>query len=169
MICVCAMRTPGSPAELERRRRLAVRRLQEGYSPGEVAAVLGVDLRSIRRWRSAVDVGGPAALASRAGAGRRPKLDHTQVKVVHRWLSQSPIEWGFDTELWTAGRVAELIRRAWEVHFNRRYLCAWLQANGYTPQKPQRVPRERDERVIAGWRREVWPRIQKKCVASGET
>jgi transposase len=163
------MRTTGSPAELERRRRLAVHRVNEGYSPAEIADVFGVDVRSIRRWLAAFRRGGTMALTASYGAGRPPKLDHTQVKIVHRWLSRSPIEMGFDSELWTAGRVVELIRQAWDITFNHRYLCSWLRANGYTPQKPQRVPRERDEQVIAGWRNEAWPRIQKKRVGNSET
>ena len=162
MVCGRAMRTIGTPAELERRRRLAVRRVKDGYSPAEIADVLGVDCRSVRRWVAAARLGGAKALKASDGAGRPAKLDHTQVKVVHRWLSRCPTECGFDTELWTAGRLAAMIRQAWDVSFNRRYLCDWLRANGYTPQKPERVPRERDQRAIAAWREEAWPRIQKK-------
>jgi transposase len=162
------MRTPGNSAELERRRRLAVRRLRQGFSTSEVAAFLEVDPRSVRRWAAACSESGSAGLASRAAPGRPGKLDYAQEKVVHRWLAQSPQELGFATDLWTTRRLATLIRDAWGVAFNARYLCDWLGRRGYTPQKPQRVPRERDERLIRGWRRRDWPRIQKKCVTSGE-
>lgn len=162
MVCGHSMRTIGSPSELERRRRLAVRRVNDGYSPIEVAAFLGVETRSVRRWVAAARDGGRRALRARSGAGRPPKLDHTQTKIVCRWLDQSPIELGYENDLWTAGRLADLIRETWEVDFNRRYLATWLRARGYTPQKPQRVPRERDEQAIATWRAETWPSVQKK-------
>jgi transposase len=152
---------------LERRRRLAVCRVGEGYAPAEVAEFLAVDPRSVRRWVAAARRGGRRALRPRTGAGRPPKLDHTQTKIVDRWLARPPLDLGFETDLWTAGRLAALIRETWDVRFNRRYLAAWLRARGYTPQKPQRVPRERDEQAIAAWRAETWPRVQKKRAAAG--
>ena len=47
------MRPPGTPEKLERRRHRAVALLGERYSPGEVARMIGVDRRSVRRWKAA--------------------------------------------------------------------------------------------------------------------
>ena len=47
------MRSMGSPRELEQRRYRALALLQKGLSPVEVAQRLGVDRRSVRRWKSA--------------------------------------------------------------------------------------------------------------------
>ena len=47
------MRPFGSPEELCHRRQRAMRLLQQGYSPFEVARMLGVDRRSVRRWNAA--------------------------------------------------------------------------------------------------------------------
>ena len=49
---------------------------------------------------------------------------------------------GFDTELWTCRRLGQLIGEEWDVHMNVRYLAQWLRQRGFTPQKPQRIPRE---------------------------
>jgi transposase len=155
--------------ELERRRLLAVRRFREGLSTDEIAAFLEVTPRSVRRWLAAHEEHGRSAVMAKAAPGRPPKLNHTQEKIVMRWLSGSPLEQGFTTELWTAKRLSQLIHQAWEVSFNHRYLCDWLGQHGYTPQKPQRVPRERDEQIIRGWCRHDWPRIQKKCTRSVAT
>ena len=46
------MRPFGSPEELERRRTRAVALLEDGYQPVEVAHMLGVDRRSVRRWNA---------------------------------------------------------------------------------------------------------------------
>jgi transposase len=81
------MRTIGTSAELERRRRLAVRRVAEGYAIDEVADFLGVDPSSVRRWVRAVRAAGPAGLAARPTPGRPPKLARWQEKAVGRWLS----------------------------------------------------------------------------------
>src|SRR5512135_1071829 len=137
------MRPPGSPAELERRRFLAVHRICEGYTSEEVADFLGVDPSSVRRWVAAFRSWDAAGLATRPAAGRPPKLTTTQEKIVRRWLADNPTDHGFATELWTAPRLALLIEQEFGVHYHPDYLTTWLRQRGYTPQLPRRMPRER--------------------------
>src|SRR5512135_1271957 len=92
------MRDTGSPAELERRRLLAVQRVLQGYSSEEVAELLGVDPRSVRRWVAAYRGQGERGLLSRPASGRPLKLTLLQEKIVRRWLADSPMEHGFETE-----------------------------------------------------------------------
>jgi transposase len=152
---------------LERRRHLAVRRLLEGYSTEEVSDFLGVDPSSVRRWRAAFREGGLRGLGARPVPGRSPKLTHTQEKIVLRWLADSPTEHGFATELWSCPRLARLIAAEWEIRFNPRYLSDWLRRRDVTPQRPRRVPREREDRAIAHWLARDWPRIKKRPAGRG--
>jgi transposase len=161
------MRHPGSPSELEHRRQLAVQRALDGYSTQEVAEFLGVDDRSVRRWVAAFRARGAVALAARPAPGRPPKLTRTQEKVVRRWLSDSPTEHGFQTELWTGRGLAGLIEQEWGIQLHPRYVAAWLRARGYSPQKPQRVPRQRDPAGIGDWLARDWPRIKKRRGGKG--
>lgn len=156
------MRSPGSAAELERRRLLAVRRVLDGYPIEEVADFIGVHRTTVSRWVAAFRAQGTAGLSVGASPDRPRKLTATQEKVVLRWLSDDPTEHGFPTALWTAERLGRLIERELDVTFNPRYLSAWLRDRGLTPQKPQRVPRERDPKAIAEWLASDWPRIKKK-------
>jgi len=89
-------------------------------------------------------------------------LTPTQEKIVGRWLAGNPTEHGFATELWTAPRLALLIEQEFGIRFHPDYLTAWLRRRGYTPQKPRRVHRERDDEAIAGWLARDWPRIKKR-------
>lgn len=161
------MRDKGSPEEHEHRRLLAVQRVLEGYSTEEVAEFLGVDPRSVRRWVAAYREQGERGLISRPVPGRPPKLTHTQEKIVRRWLAESPRQHGFETELWTASRVGQLIQEEFGIRLNSRYLSAWLRDRDFTPQKPQRVPRERDPVAIAAWLESDWPRIKKRLGDKG--
>jgi transposase len=163
------MRTEGSPTVLEYRRRLAVQRVEDGYSIGEVADFLGVDRRSVRRWVAAFRQHGADGLAAHPVPGRPPKLTPTQEKVVRRWLADNPTEHGFATELWTAPRLSALIEQEFDIHFHPDYLTAWLRRRGYTPQKPRRVHRERDDEAIAAWLAKDWPRIKKRHVDEAPT
>jgi transposase len=160
------MRTIGSPAELERRRRLAVRRVRDGYTTAEVAAFLGVDPSTVRRWRLAARAG-PRGLAARPVPGRPPKLARWQQKVVGRWLGEPATVFGFPSAWWTCPRLAGLIADEFGVGLHPGYLSAWLRARGFTPQRPRPVPRERDEAAIAGWLEGDWPRIKRGRAAGG--
>ena len=155
------MRPHGSGPELERRRQLAVRRVLSGYTQMEVAQFLDVHLRSVQRWMQAYRESGRAGLKARPASGRPPKLSAAQERRVLSWFRNSPRSFGFPTELWTAGRVVEVIRRKFHTEFHPHYISQWLVRRRITPQKPERQARERDAREVRRWRREEWPRIKK--------
>ena len=159
------MRTRGSAEELERRRRLAVQRVHEGNTPVQVAYFLGVHPSSVRTWWKAYQQQGDAGLAAKPHPGRQPKLTPAREVQVVSWLRKNPKSFGFATELWTAPRIAEVIKRKWDVDFHPRYLNAWLTERDITPQKPQKKPKERDDDAIARWQTYQWPRIQNARVA----
>jgi transposase len=144
------------------RRKAVAQVIEEGHPVSDVADLLGVTTRSVRRWLSAFKSDGELGLESRPHTGRTCKLTARQEAEVLSWLEQNPVDWGFATQRWTARRIAELIDRHFSVRMNHRYLNAWLAARGITPQIPARVPRERDESLIARWVKYEWPRL-KKC------
>src|SRR5512135_3398561 len=112
------MRSAGSPAVLEYRRSLAVQRVAAGYSTQEAADFLGVDPSSVRRWLAACRHHGGDSLRTQPVPGRSPKLTTTQEKIVLRWLSDLPTEYGFTTDLWSAPRLAHLIEQEFDAHFH---------------------------------------------------
>lgn len=163
------MRSVGSGPLVSYRRGLGVQRLSEGYSTQEVADFLEVDPRTVRRWWAAYQHRGIEGLTAwpGKGPGRPAQLTSTQEKIVLRWLSDPPTEHGFPTDLWSAPRLAQLIAQEFGVHFNPDYLGPWLRQRGYTPQKPQRVHRERDDAAIAQWLARDWPRIKQNARRRG--
>ena len=163
------MRTRGSPIVLEYRRRLAIQRIHEGYSIEEVADFLDVDPSSVRRWVATFRRHGAEGLAARPVPGRPPKLSSTQEKIVCRWLADDPTEHGCATELWTADDLVRLIKREWGIRLNPDYLTTWLRRRDFTPQKPRRKARERDDEAIARWLEKDWPRIKKRRAGGAHT
>jgi transposase len=156
------MRSKGSAAELEARRRLAVQRVTEGWKRADVAAFLGVHPETVAEWVRAHRAGGDAALAAKPHPGRQPFLTPAQEKQALGWLADKPTAHGFRTDLWTARRVAELIRRRFGVEYHPHYLREWLTKRGYTPQKPARRARQRDQAAIDRWLKTGWRRIKKR-------
>lgn len=155
------MRPPGSPEELERRRHRALAMLHDGMMPVEVARKLGVDRRSVRRWRASFDQEGARALAAKPAPGRPPKLGIRDRKKLERELLRGAQAHGYRTDLWTCPRVAELIRRRFGVRYHVDHVSRLLHALGWSPQKPERRARERDDPAIRRWVKEEWPRVKK--------
>jgi transposase len=156
------MRSKGSASELEARRRIAVDKVCGGWTQAQVAEFLGVHTVTVAKWMARHRAKGSAGLAAKPAPGRPRFLTPAQERQVLRCLADKPTEHGFRTDLWTARRVAELIRRRFEVNYHPNYLREWLSKRGYSPQKPRRRPKQRNQSVIDRWVAEDWPEIQKK-------
>jgi transposase len=156
------MRSKGSPLELEQRRRLAVRRVRDGWAQKEVAAFLGVSERAVGRWVAAWRAHGDGGLRAQPHPGGPARLTADQELEALACLHQPATAFGFPTALWTARRVARVIADRFGVAFHPDYLRAWLRARGYSPQKPARRARERDRQAVERWAAEQWLRLQKK-------
>jgi transposase len=156
-------------AEQEARRRLAVQKVLGGRTPTDVADFLGVHVETVRKWVRAHHAGGDDALAAKPHPGRTPFLTGDQEQRVLGWLTRKPSEFGFSTDLWTARRVAELIRQKLGVAYHPSYLREWLTRRGYSPQKPAKRAKEQNPEAVGRWVREDWPRIQKKRPTSVPT
>jgi len=156
------MRPRGTSQWLEERRRRAVVLLAKGLQPVEVAHQLGVDRRSVRRWKAASRTRGEAALKARPAPGRPCRLDAKAQQRLVRLLLKGARAAGFATDLWTCPRVARLIQERFGVRYHVDHLGRLLHGLGFSPQKPQRRALERDEAAIAHWIKHDWPRIKKK-------
>jgi transposase len=161
------MRPTGSPEELEHRRLRALALLDEGLLPSEVARRVGVDRRSVRRWKAAARRKGEAGVRARAAPGRPPKLKLAQKRRLEALLLKGPLASGFDTDLWTCPRVAEVIQQRFGVDYHVDHVGRLLHDLGWTPQKPARRAIERDEQAIRRWIRQDWPRVKKTPGAAG--
>jgi len=155
------MRTKGSAAELEQRRRLAVRLLEQGLNGTQVAKALGVSNAAVTRWKQAWQKGGEKALAAKPHPGGRARLTAAQRRRLARLLLKGPRAHGYATELWTLQRVAEVIAVTFGVEYTIGHVWRILRAMDWTCQKPERRARQRDEEAIRRWRLEDWPRIKK--------
>jgi len=155
------MRPTGSPLELERRRLRAVNLLEQGFSPVEVARQVGVDRRSVRRWKSATRRGGSAAVAAKPAPGRPRRLAARDLSRLRRMLMKGALAAGLPTDLWTCPRVSWLIQQRFDVNYHPAHVSRLLHGLGFSPQKPTRRALERDEERIQAWIKQDWPRVKK--------
>ena len=147
---------------MEAVRRRAVQLVLDGRTQAAVAVASGVHSVTLAKWMARHRAAGNEGLAAKP-TPRRPRFLPPRARsAVRRWLAQKPTSHGFPTDLWTTRRVAELIRRRFNVSFHPNYLRAWLNQRGYSPQRPTRRPRQRNDATITHWVANDWPRIQKK-------
>jgi transposase len=164
------MRPKGTPQELANRRRLAVTRVREGYSPAEVARFLGVHVRSVYRWLAdARDYGDRAGLNPKLHLGPKPRLDIEQELDVLIWLEYPASRHGFPTDGWTAPRIAAMIERHFGVRYHPRYVNQWLRERGVTPQKPLLKAREQDPDEVRRWLAQDWEQLRRQAERDGAT
>jgi transposase len=156
------MRPFGSPAQLEHRRLQAVALFDAGAAPVDIARKLGVDRRSVRRWKASYLKAGSNAIKAKPVPGRPAKLDARDKRGLIRALARGARRAGYPTDLWTGPRVVGLIRQKFGVGYHSRYVPRLLRSLGLSPQKPERRARERDEEAIRRWVKVEWPRLKKK-------
>lgn len=159
------MRPYGSPGQLEQRRLHAIALLDKGLPPVEIAARVKVDRRSVRRWKASFLKQGRNGVKARPACGRPPKLAVRQKRQLERSLLKGAQSAGYPTDLWTCPRIGDLIRRRFRVKYHVRHIGRLLRSMGWSPQKPEKRARERDEKAVQKWIRQDWPRIKKKPAA----
>lgn len=143
---------------MEQRRRQAVRAVQQGDKVKDVARIIGVGPRSIYRWLQHAQQ--PQGLAAKPHPGSPTRLSLAQQWELDHLLRQGAQAHGWPNQLWTTRRIAELIRRHFGVTLHHDHVGRFLrQRLRWSPQKPRRRARERNEAAIATWKAERFTAI----------
>jgi len=155
-------------ATLEAMRIRAVRSVQDGESPDDVARALRVTSRAMYKWLAEYRRGGWGALKAKPLAGRPPKLDDKKLKWVYKTVTQkNPLQLKFQFALWTREMVAELIKEKFGIRLAANSVGRLLAQLGITPQKPLHRAIERDEALVQKWLKTEFPKIKKAAKAKG--
>src|SRR6185436_15245305 len=124
-------------ATLTELRKRGVAAVQSGESPTQVAATLGVNLRTLFRWLALYRRGGWDQLDARKRGGRPPKLDGHALRWIYRTLSsKNPQQLNFPFALWTAAMVQTLIAERYKVKLSHSSVCRLLHQLGLSAQRP---------------------------------
>jgi transposase len=145
---------------LEARRLRAAEWFEAGWSASRVARELGVSAQAACVWRRKWQEGGADALLASPRTGRKPSLGPEALSALEAALREGPKKQGYVTNLWTLERVARLILKLFGVRLSTSQVWRVLRRIGWSPQKPAKRAKERDEERIAAWVAEEWPRIK---------
>lgn len=147
---------------LERRRFESFRLLRKGLSEAEVARQLGVHRQSVNRWATQIEEQGRDGLRKAGRAGRKSRLSDADLKRLESGLKRGPEALGYETNLWTLERVAELIERDCGVKYHPGHVGWLLGKLGWSCQRPTGRALQRDEPAIERWKKRRWPKLKKK-------
>src|SRR3954466_2243309 len=143
------MRPIGTAEELERRRRRAVALVKQGEHPAEVARFLGCGRSSVYTWVK-LDRDAAEKLAAKPHTGPKPRLSDEQVKELEGLLLKGAKAHGWHNDLWSAHRVAQIIRRHFGVEYHTEHVRKVIRRHlRWSSQKPQKKARQRNAEKVA--------------------
>jgi transposase len=145
----------------EARRLQAWNLKQQGWPQRQIAEALGVSEGAVSLWMTRARQGGPEALRHRPPPGAPRRLTPEQLIQLPGLLDRGPEAYGFRGQLWTRGRIAAVMQLVFGVSYHPRHVGRLCQAIRWSPQKPARRARQRDEAAITQWREETWPALKK--------
>src|SRR5215216_2530708 len=152
----------GQPKEWREGRRLRAWALkQQGWSQQAIAEALGVTAGAVSQWMRRGREGGVEALRRRVAPGPTPKLTDEQRAALPGLLARGAEAFGFRGDVWTAKRVATVIRREFGVRYHPHHVGRLLRAAGWSVQKPITRASQRNEAAIEAWRTERWPALKR--------
>jgi transposase len=155
---------------LEELRLRAVRQIEQGAHPDEVAAGLGMTRAAVYGWLAKYREGGLEALKARPVPGRPPKLSGTQLARLYGLVvGNDPRQLRFVFALWTRAMVRELIRREFGVALSEVSVGRLLRKLGLSPQRPLYRAYQQNPEAVARWKAEEYPAIREQAAQVGAT
>lgn len=147
---------------LEKRRTLAAKFLKQGIHEAEVARRVGVHRQSVNRWARQLKDSGISGIKKAGRAGRKPRLSESDIRKIEEGLKREPEALGYETSLWTAWRVADLIERECGVRYTAGHVWWILRELGWSCQRPAGRALRRNEDTIRRWKKRRWPALKIK-------
>ena len=145
-------------------RKRGVAAVQSGESPTQVAAALGVNLRTLFRWLAQYRRGGWGQLDARKRGGRPPKLDGRALRWIYNTVvNKNPQQLNFPFALWTAAMVRTLIAERFNIDLSHSSVCRLLNQLGLTAQRPLWRAYQQSPETVKRWLETDYPSIRRRA------
>ena len=147
----------------------AVRMMQSGASPDNVARIFDVSRAIAFRWNQLYEKHGASALEIKKAPGRTPSLTLEQRGKIFALIAGSnPVQMQLDFgELWTRKNVREMIRREFRVKLSDVQVGRVLRDIGLSPQKPLYRSYKQNPELVEEWKKVIYPKIRARAAAEG--
>jgi transposase len=155
---------------LEQLRLRAVRQIEQGAHPEDIAQALGMTRAAVYSWLAKYRQGGLEALRAKPVPGRPPTLSGAQLARLYQLVvGNDPRQLRFTFALWTRAMIRELIRREFGVRLSEVSVGRLLRKLGLSPQRPLYRAYQQNPEAVARWKAETYPQIRAEAAATGGT
>jgi transposase len=128
---------------------------------GQVANAFRVDRATLFRWLQRFHTNGHKGLQRKAGSGRPRLLSDLEEDDLCRIVLCPASDFGYENDLWTVGRVRDVVEEFLEVKLSKDTVWRRLRDAGLTYQKPERQYFQVDEKARQKWLRTEVPKIRR--------
>ena len=118
-------------------RSIAIRLLDLGHKPEEVAEMQAVSKPTIYGWFARWQSGGVEALANQPKSGRPPKADDAYSLALVEVIEKEPSEVGYDFMIWTVQRLSAHLEKVTGIVLSEGRLRALIKRKGYRYRRPK--------------------------------
>lgn len=150
--------------QMEQRRLAAAQDLLDGASQPKVAEKYNVSEVAVYKWATTLENEGLEGLKRTNNQGNQdpdPRLTEEEKEDLVPLLEQGAQAHGWETDLWTRKRVAQLIKREFGVSYHPRHCSTILHDLGFRPVKSKCVAKEKDEAEKQRWLRVEAEEVEK--------
>jgi len=148
---------------LETYRLRAIDLHDKGKQIKDIAEFFGVHRCAVSHWITSYKRGGKKILKARKSTGRPSKLNESEINELLTFFENDAMEYGFETPLWTCKKIQKIVKQRFEKKVHTTNIMRWIKRLNITNQKPQRRASQRDEKAVAKWLDEEWPKIKAHC------
>lgn len=154
-------------------RRDAIKMIKRGDKKKEIALFYGVHVNTVRDWWKLYQKEGTSSLSyQKRGAKSENKklLNKAQEQELQNMIVDvMPDQLKLDYALWTTRAVRDLIKREFNIEIGRRAVGNYLNAWGFTPQKPKKRAYEQCSKKVQKWLDEQYPAIKSRAKQENAT
>src|SRR3989338_3114871 len=147
---------------LEYMRLQSIKLYKQGKKISEISAFFGVTIDAVYKWIRKYKQNGKDSLRMKKAKGAEPKITKNEGKRLIKLIEKSAINYGFEIPLWDCKKIKQVIKSKFgkDIHFSN--VWRMLVKLGFSPQKPEKMALERNQRKVNKWIREVWPDIEEQ-------
>lgn len=154
-------------SENEWKRKKGYSMLKDGLKKSEIAEKLHVDRKTVYNW--SVRMEKDLDWKNRKQRGAKSRLSAEQKRELKKIIDAGPREYGYDTDLWTLKRIADVILKEFDVHYNSTYVWWILHELNYSAQMPVAVAIERNTEYVKVWLEKNYPEYVKEAKEKNAT
>ena len=126
--------------DMETRRLAAASDLLNGTKQSQIARRYGVSRTTASRWQRSILSKGLESLRKRRATGRPSRLTDDQVEAIRGMYFEGALAYGFSSDRWTTGRLAEAIDRRFGIRYDQDHVGRLMHKFGLRERRFRYMP-----------------------------